>query len=388
MDGHKEGLETKPVVMKNTFTKIFAFLLFVLIVGSAAAWIWLRLQAVPAHAGSTGYHRAMYYEKLSGGTVQCFLCPNRCILSIGQFGLCKARKNIDGELYSLVYGKIATVHVDPIEKKPFFHVLPSSQAFSIATTGCNMRCLFCQNWEISQVFPNDILSIPMTPEQVVEKALQSRAESIAFTYTEPVISYEYMLDIAKLAKAKGLKTLVVSSGYIEQTPLKELLKYIDAYKVDLKAFDEKFYNRLTGGHLQPILETIQTIHQNGVWLEIVTLIIPGQNDSEDEIRSLARWLKENIGPDVPLHFSRFHPQYKLGNLPPTPVETLIRARAIAMEEGMKFVYVGNVDYSDGEATYCPQSGEKAIERRGYFVIANRLKNGVCPDGEKIPGIWK
>jgi pyruvate formate lyase activating enzyme len=370
--------------------KIFAFLFLAIVLGAALLFIYRRENSLRADAPPDRTHNreASYYEALDHKAVQCFLCPNECVIAPSRWGACKARKNIDGKLYSMVYGKIATSHVDPIEKKPFFHFLPGSQAFSIATTGCNMRCLFCQNWEISQAFPDDVPTRAATPEQVVAQALASGARSIAFTYNEPVIAYEYMLDIAKLAKAQGLKTVVVSSGYIEKEPLKELLKYIDAYKVDLKAFNEKFYRKLTGGRLASVLETLKTIKQSGVWLEIVNLLVPGENDSNEELRAMARWIKENLGDGVPLHFSRFFPQYKLKNLPPTPPETLIRARRIAMEEGLKFVYTGNTAYPEGETTWCPGSKEKAIVRQGYFVIANNLKDGACNDGEKIPGIWQ
>ncbi|MFA5159655.1 MAG: AmmeMemoRadiSam system radical SAM enzyme [Candidatus Omnitrophota bacterium] len=370
--------------------KVLALFFLMIVLGATFLFISRRENSIRADAtpNRTGLHEASYYEPLSNKTVQCFLCPNQCVIAPSQWGACKARKNIDGKLYSMVYGKIATMHVDPIEKKPFFHVLPGSMAFSIATTGCNMRCLFCQNWEISQAFPDDVQTQAATPDEVVAQALASGAQSIAFTYNEPVIAYEYMLDIAKLAKAKGLKTVVVSSGYIEKEPLKELLKYVDAYKVDLKAFDEKFYGKLTGGRLAPVLETLKTIGQSSVWLEIVNLLVPGENDSDDEIRAMARWIRSNLGDSVPLHFSRFFPQFKLKNLPTTPPETLIRARRIAMEEGLKFVYTGNIAYPEGETTWCPGSKEKAVVRQGYFVTANNLKDGVCPDGEKIPGIWK
>lgn len=370
--------------------KILSFFFLAIVLGATLLFIYRRENSVRADDSldKTGFHEARYYEPLPQKRVQCFLCPNECTFSSGQFGACKARKNIDGKLYSMVYGKIATSHVDPIEKKPFFHFLPSSTAFSIATTGCNMHCLFCQNWEISQAFPEDVPTQAATPDKVVAQALASGARSIAFTYNEPVIAYEYMLDIAKLAKSKGLKTVVVSSGYIEEEPLKELLKYIDAYKVDLKAFNEKFYRKFTGGRLASVLETLKTIKQSGVWLEIVNLIVPGENDSDDELRAMAHWIHSNLGDSVPLHFSRFFPQYKLKNLPPTPPETLIRARKIAMDEGLKYVYTGNIAYPEGEATYCPESKEKAIVRQGYFVIANHLKNGACPDGEQIPGVWK
>ena len=373
----------------NFAKKSLAILFFVLVVGTAVLFIIRREQAFSEELrGMSSLHEASYYKPLIQHSVQCFLCPSRCVLSSGEWGLCKARKNIQGKLFTAVFGKIATAHVDPIEKKPLFHFLPGSTAFSVATTGCNMSCRFCQNWEISQAFPSEIQSQPATPLQVVTTAQASGSQSIAFTYNEPVIAFEYVLEIAKIAKARGLKTVMISSGYIEDEPLKELLRHIDAYKVDLKAFHEDFYRKLTGGHLAPILRNLKTIKQSGVWLEIVTLLVPGENDSDEELRAMARWIKTNLGDEVPLHFSRFFPQYKLQNKPPTPPETVIRARKIAMEEGLKFVYTGNVENPDGEATYCPKSKEPAIVRQGFFIVANHLKDGACPDGEKIPGVWK
>ena len=371
--------------------KLLASLFGIAVVGAAAWWLFARGQPAQPAAGAdaaAGLHEAMWYESLANGLVHCRLCPNSCRLPEGQIGLCKVRKNVGGKLYSLSYGQLAAVHVDPIEKKPFYHVLPGAQAFSLATPGCNMRCLFCQNWEISQAFPWEVRTTPTTPEEVVEAALRSGAQAIAFTYSEPTIFYEYMLDVAKLAKAKGLKTLVVSNGYIQPEPLKALLPFIDAYKVDFKAFNPTFYSELTGGSRDPVLQAMKTIRESGVWLEIVNLLVTGRNDGEEEVRRLARWVKENLGADVPLHFSRFHPQHKLLNLPPTPIETVVRAREIAIEEGLKFVYTGNLPVAAGDSTYSPQTGQIVIERKGYFVVRNDLADGIAPDGEVIPGVWK
>ena len=377
--------------------KALAWLFLFAVVGSAGWVIVSRERTGCAGAAepsattpdtATDLHEAMWYEKLAGGLVHCQLCPNSCRLPEGQIGLCRVRKNVGGKLYSLSYGQVAAVHVDPIEKKPFFHVLPGERAFSLATPGCNMRCLFCQNWEISQSFPWEVATTPTTPEAVVEAALRSGAKAIAFTYSEPTIFYEYVRDIAKLAKAKGLKTLVVSNGYIRPEPLKALLPFIDAYKVDFKAFDPKFYADLTGGSRDPVLQAMKIIRESGVWLEIVNLLVTGKNDGEEDVRALARWVKENLGDDVPLHFSRFHPQHKLLNLPPTPIETVVRAREIAMEEGLTFVYTGNIPVAAGDSTYSPQTGQIVIERKGYFVVRNELADGVAPDGEVIPGVWK
>ncbi len=366
-------------------------------VGLASLLLWARERPATATAAPlpdappgtpAGLHEAAWYETLVGGLVHCLLCPNSCRLPEGQIGVCRVRKNIGGTLYTLSYGQVAAMHVDPIEKKPFFHVLPGAQAFSLATPGCNLRCLFCQNWEISQAFPGEVRTRTMTPEEVVAAALDSGAQAIAFTYTEPTIFYEYMLDIAKLAKARGLKTLVVSAGFISPGPLEELLPFIDAYKVDFKAFNPTFYTELTGGSRDPVLEAMKLIRRKGVWLEIVNLLVTGKNDSEAEVRQLARWVKENLGADVPLHFSRFHPMHKLQNIPPTPVETVLRARAIALEEGLPYVYTGNIPGSPGDSTYSPRTGQVVIERKGYYVLDNRLRDGVAPDGVVIPGVWK
>ena len=379
--------------------KLLAILFLLAVTGLAALLAWSREQAARAAApaplsesespaAAQGLHEAMWYESLAGGLVYCQLCPNSCRIPDGQIGLCRVRQNIGGRLYSLSYGRIAAQHVDPVEKKPFFHVLPGSRAFSLATPGCNLRCLFCQNWEISQAFPWEVSTRSATPEDVVEAALASGCASIAFTYTEPTIFYEYMLDIARLARPRGLKTLVVSAGYIQPGPLKELLPFIDAYKIDFKAFDPEFYTRLTGGSRDPVLETLKTIHASGVWLEIVNLLVTDQNDGEDQVRALARWVKDNLGSDVPLHFSRFHPMHKLSNLPPTPIDRVVRAREIALAEGLHYVYTGNIPFAPGDSTYSPQTGQKLIERQGYFVVTNHLVDGLAPDGERIPGIWK
>ncbi len=366
--------------------KIGAIIFLIIIVGLAVFLIWGRERG----GGVTpqDLHLAKYYEKLGSKMVRCNLCPNRCILSEGQIGICRAKKNIEGELYSIVYGQIVASHLDPIEKKPLYHFLPGTKTYSIATTGCNLQCKFCQNWQIAQVFPWEVSSIKMTPQQVVEKALKSGAQSIAFTYTEPTAFYEYMLDIALLAHENGLKNVVISAGYINPEPLRDLLPYIDAYKIDFKGFDDKFYQEMTAGHVGPVLEAMKIIKEQGVWLEIVNLVIPTENDREEDFRNLILWIKENLGTDIPLHFTRFHPDYKLLNLPPTPIETLQKARQMAQEYGLKYVYTGNIYDPEGSTTFCPESGEPAIVRQGFFVTQNNLQNGQCSDGEKIPGVWE
>lgn len=369
--------------------KNFLAILFFLIILGSGVYLIINREAKLQLLGETGrLYPARYSESLAGGAVRCLLCPFRCLLAEGQIGLCKARQNVGGTLQTLTYGKVSSRQVDPVEKKPFFHVLPGSRVYSIAVTGCNLKCLYCQNWSLSQVFPEEVDTIPMTPAEVVQAAVDSQSSAIAFTYNEPTVYFEYLLDIAKLAKDKGLKTLVVSNGYINPAPLRELLPFVDAYKIDFKGYDDKFYQEVTGGHLAPVLESMKIIRESNVWLEVVNLLVPGKNDSDDQIRSLVQWIKENLGTDVPLHFSRFQPQYRLENLPPTPVTTVVRARQLALEAGLKYVYTGNIIYPPGEATYCPTSGQVAVARQGYVVNVNNLQRGRCPDGEKIPGLWE
>ena len=343
-----------------------------------------------AQIGTETLHEALFYEKLEGGRVQCQLCPNRCILAKGQRGICGARENQNGKLVSLVYGKVSAVHVDPIEKKPFYHFLPGAKAYSLATVGCNLDCQYCQNWDIAHRQPEDVQTTEMTPEQVVEEALKSESQVIAFTYNEPIVWYEYMLDIAKLAKEKGLKTVIVTSGYINQEPLKQLLPYLDAVKIDFKSINQQTYQTLIRGNLQPVLESIKAVHESGKWLELVHLVVPGWTDNPQDIKKLCQWTKDNVGPDVPLHLSRFYPNYKLLNLPPTPEKTLKDARKICLDLGLKYVYTGNIDDPEGSTTYCPDNQKPLIKRRGYFIEENLIdpsgQSPICPS--KIPGIWK
>ena len=348
------------------------------------------LAKTPKNKTPENLYEASFYQQLEGGKVQCQLCPNRCILSPGQRGLCKVRENIGGKLYSLVYGKPVTTAIDPIEKKPFYHFLPGAKAYSLATAGCNLACKYCQNWDIAQRFPENVAFTPMTPQQVVEEALKSNAQVIAFTYNEPIVWYEYMRDIAKLAKEKGLRTVMVSNGYLNLQPLKELLPFMDAVKVDLKSFNEETYLQLTSGKLEPVLETIKTVWQNKTWLEIVWLVVPGYTDNLEEIKQMCLWLKENTSEDVPVHFSRFWPKYKLTNLPPTPQQTIKKARQVCQQAGMKYVYTGNIEDEEGSTTFCPTNHQPLIKRIGYFIKENLVdtngKSSNCP--ETIPGVWK
>lgn len=352
--------------------------------------IWKGVERLKKGTGVSDLHEASFYQQLEGGNVQCELCPNRCLLKDGQRGICKARENIKGKLYSLVYGKSVITAVDPIEKKPLYHFLPGAKAFSLATTGCNLSCKYCQNWDISQRSPEDVQSISMTPEQVVEEASKSGSQVIAFTYNEPIVWYEYMLDIAKVAKQKGLRTVMISNGYINQEPLKNLLNYLDGVKVDLKAFAEDTYQKMSAGKLQPVLETIKTVRQSGKWLEIVYLVVPTYNDNMEEIKKMCFWIKENVGEEVPLHFSRFSPKYKLINLPPTPEETVKQARQVCLEMGLKYVYTGNIQDEEGSATYCPDTKKSVVRREGFFVKENLIDSlGNAPGcSSSISGVWQ
>ena len=322
------------------------------------------------------------------GKVRCELCPTECVLGDYEVGGCNVRINRGGVLYSLVYGKPCSVHIDPIEKKPFYHFLPASKAFSVATVGCVLGCKFCQNWEISQAKPEETDFTDLPPDEAVRQALLYKCESITYTYTEPTVFYEYMYDMSVLARKYGVKNTVHTCGYIKEKPLRKLAKLLDAADVDLKAFTEDFYGRICGGRLKPVLDAIVVLKEAGVWLELTNLIIPTLNDDMGQIRRMSRWIRDNVGPDVPLHFSRFFPYYKLKNLPPTPVNTLFDARHVAMSEGLRYVYIGNLR-SKATNTYCHNCGELLIERIGYFVKQSNIAAGNCKFcGTPIPGVWQ
>jgi pyruvate formate lyase activating enzyme len=329
-----------------------------------------------------------YFTSLEDGQVQCELCPRRCRVSKGERGFCRVRENRDGKYYSLVYGNPCAVNLDPIEKKPFFHVLPSTTSFSLATVGCNFQCKFCQNWEISQAFPEDVYNYDVPPEVIVKNAKEVGARSVAYTYVEPTIFYEYMMDICQRAKKAGLLNVCHSNGFINPEPLQNLCKVMDAANIDLKGFTEGFYHDLCSGELNPVLETLRTIRKEKVHLEITNLVIPTQNDDLSIMREMCLWVKKELGADTPMHFSRFYPLYKLRSLPPTPVSTLEKARSLALSCGLEYVYIGNVPGHEGEHTFCPKCKKLLIRRIGYMIGENHLKGGKCKYcGKPIPGIW-
>jgi pyruvate formate lyase activating enzyme len=320
--------------------------------------------------------------------IRCQLCARNCTLAEGERGMCRARIHTNGELKSLVYGRPITIHVDPIEKKPFFHFLPGSAAFSLATSGCPLRCRFCQNWQISQSRPEDYEQAPVSAQKIARDAVARNAPVIAFTYNEPTVFTEFLTDIARAARPLGRRCVLVSCGFMNEAPLAEMCGVLDAIKIDLKGYSEGFYRDVCGAELQPVLRSIRQVAKRGVHLEIVNLVVPTLNDSPAMMTELSKWLAGEVGPDVPVHFTRFHPDYQLPNLPPTPVATLERAREIAMAQGLRFAYVGNVPGHPGNNTWCPKCGKKVVERDGMFVTAIHLKGSRCEFcGRPIPGVW-
>jgi len=331
---------------------------------------------------------ARYYEKLEHNEIVCHICPRECRVGDLERGYCGTRENREGTYYTLVYGLPCAVHIDPVEKKPLFHFMPGQLAFSIATAGCNVNCKFCQNWDISQLRPEQTRNLDLPPKDVVAYAVQEKAPIIAYTYSEPVIFYEYMYDTAKLGREQGVRSVMITGGHINEKPLVELCGQLDAIKVDLKSFSEKYYQDIVHGELQPVLDALVTIQKQGLWLEIVYLVVPTLNDSEKEFTELCAWIKTNLGPDVPIHFTRFHPTYLMKNLPPTPVSSLELAVEIADASGLKYVYVGNVPGHKRETTYCGSCGKKVIGRYGFRITEFFLRDGKCEYcGKPVPGVW-
>ena len=322
---------------------------------------------------------AMLYEKLGDGKVQCNLCAHRCRISPDKRGFCAVRENRDGTLYTLNYNVVSSEALDPIEKKPLYHFYPGTSVYSLGTIGCNFRCKHCQNWTISQISIDEANAVEMSQEMAVRRAVASGARSIAWTYNEPTIWFEYTYDCARLAKKKGLATVYVTNGYITPEALETIAPYLDAFRVDIKAFTEDFYRDIASAKLAPVLESAKLARELGMHVEVVNLVIPTLNDSENEIRAMSKWIYENLGADTPVHFTRFHPYYKLQDIRSTPLETLEMAYSIAKEEGMRYVYIGNVPGNGHEHTFCPECGELLIKRGMFGVESYELTDGrTCP----------
>ncbi|MDF1574187.1 MAG: AmmeMemoRadiSam system radical SAM enzyme [Bacteroidales bacterium] len=334
------------------------------------------------------WSREALYQSETPKGVRCLICPNECTLKEGELSECHNRRVYKGKLYTIAYGNPCAVHLDPIEKKPLYHYLPDSDAFSIATAGCNLACLNCQNWTISQSSPEETENFDLMPQKVIEQARKYNCRSIAYTYSEPITWYEYLFDTGQMAREAGIKNVLVSAGYINRDPLLNLCKVIDAANIDLKSMDDSIYLKLNAGKLEPVLNTLKTLKDEGVWLEITNLVIPSWTDDLDMIRRMCGWLARNGFEDTPLHFSRFHPQYKLQRLPATPLRTLESAKEIALSEGLKFIYIGNVPGSKDTHTLCPGCGEILVERSGYTLKSMKVKSGLCPYcSTPIPGHW-
>jgi pyruvate formate lyase activating enzyme len=334
---------------------------------------------------------ALFYDKLEDNKVLCRLCNHHCRIGEGKRGICGVRENRGGTLWSLVYGKIIAEHVDPIEKKPLFHFLPFSSSYSISTVGCNFHCEHCQNYEISQ-YPHthgaQIAGRQRTPEEIVAAAKQAGCKSISYTYVEPTIFYEFAFDCADLAHQNGLKNVFVSNGYMGAEVTRELARVLDGINIDIKAFTDKFYRQVCKARLEPVLENVRLMHDLGVWVEITTLIIPGWNDSPDELRKIARFIRE-IDPGMPWHVTAFHPTYKMLDRPPTSAFLLQQARDIGLQEGLRFVYIGNIPGAKGENTFCPKCDKTIIKRIGFSAVENLVEDGQCPScGENLEGVWQ
>jgi pyruvate formate lyase activating enzyme len=340
------------------------------------------------HKGGRILHEASYYEKLKGGEVRCRLCFRQCLVPDGDRGFCRNRENHGGSYYTLVYGLPCAMQVDPIEKEPSYHMLPGSSIFCTATASCNNRCKFCHNWHISQRSVEETINYDLSPDRIVGLVSQHDCEVISFTYSEPTVFYEYMYDIAKLGKEKGFKVLFHTNGSMNPEPLSALLQYMDGVTVDLKGFTESFYHEASSSQLAPVLRTLKHVRKSGRHLEVVNLVIPTLNDDMVRIREMCVWIRENLRKNTPLHFTRFFPAFKLTHLPPTPIDTLERAWEIGHEEGLEYIYVGNVPGHEKNSTFCPQCGRRLIHRVHFSVVANEVKEGKCSFcGYPIPGIW-
>ncbi len=333
---------------------------------------------------------ARYYKKvvINGKTcVHCQLCPHQCILSDNDRGFCRTRVVKNQTLYTLAYGNPCAVHIDPVEKKPLNHFLPGTMTLSLATAGCNLRCLNCQNWDISQSRPEDSSAQVLPPEKLVQTALSQNTPSLSYTYSDPIAFYEYAYDTSLKARENNLRNILVTAGYFQPQPLKDLCRLIDAAHVDLKSFNDDFYKKVCGATLKPVLQSLEILRQQGVWVEIIRLVVPKLSDDLNDIGRMCRWIVQNLGPDVPLHLSRFYPAYKLSMLPPTSVKKLSQAQQIAQAEGLHYVYIGNVPQLSQQNTVCPSCRGVVLERNGYQVVSNRIREGKCGCGYAIAGVW-
>jgi pyruvate formate lyase activating enzyme len=336
-------------------------------------------------------YEARFYEKVEDQKVQCHLCAHECKIDPGKRGICHVRENQEGVLYSLVYGRVIAESVDPIEKKPLFHFLPGSRSYSIATIGCNFMCLHCQNYDISQ-YPRRhegrIIGETRTPQEIVDRALETRSSSISYTYTEPTIFMEYAQDVGRLAREQGLKNIFVSNGYMTEPSAQALAEFVEADNIDLKSMKDEFYRKICKARLQPVLDTIERLKKLEVWLEVTTLVIPGLNDSEEELTQIAHFIKD-VGVDIPWHVSAFYPTHQMLDRPRTPPATLLKARDIGLKAGLRYVYIGNIPGQGGENTHCHQCGDVLIERLGYAIRGFILQDGKCPKCQaEIDGIWQ
>lgn len=321
--------------------------------------------------------------------VQCELCPKNCVIAPGQSGECRIRVNLDGRLLAVTYGYPCAVHVDPVEKKPLFHFLPGTGILSIATVGCNLHCRNCQNWEISQANPEDVSAAQLSPESIPELAGRYDCLSVAYTYTEPLVYYEYTLDSCIRVREAGLRNVLVTAGYLNEDPLRRLCQHVDAANIDLKAMSDRFYREICQATLSPVLNSLTVAKSMGVEVEVTNLVIPTLNDNDADIRDLSRWLVRNLGRETPLHFSRFFPTYQMAHLPPTPAATLRRAREIAREEGLYHVYIGNLVEPGAEDTYCHHCGHRLVRRYRYSILENEIQSGRCPKCKtEVFGIWE
>ncbi len=334
---------------------------------------------------------AMFWERMDGGKVRCNLCRHRCVIYPKKLGVCGVRINIDSTLYTLVWGKPIAVNIDPVEKKPLFHFFPGSKTFSVATVGCNFRCLNCQNWEISQSRFTEADANKkeeyFLPELAVKLAKEKKCKSISYTYTEPTIFYEWAYDISKLAWENEIYNIFVTNGYMSEEALKTIYPYLHAANVDLKSFRKEFYYKIAGARLEGVLDSLKKMKKLGIWIEVTTLLIPGLNDSKEELSDISNFIKTELGAETPWHVSRFYPHYKLNEIPPTPNGTILTAREIGIKNGLKYVYTGNVPGNQGEHTYCPNCQRLIVERYGFSILSYKIQNGFCSFcGNKIDGI--